>query len=584
MAATETEAAESGKAPNHRARLAGESLLFLGLLAGIAIMLNVVGYHFDLGKADLTESGLWSLSDGSKRVAASLDDRMEITAYYTDNLPAPYSSVEDSVRDLLAEYAAASGGKIHVRIVHPDTDEERQAAEDAGIPAQPYQGIVDDVPTAVQGYSGIVMTYLGDKQTLPNVRSTAGLEYTLTQKIRELIGDKITIGVLTGHDGPTLAEGLTGLRSALPTYDIHEVDAHQAVPADIKALLIIGPETEISEIELRHIDQYVMTGGSVGIFGGGIKLSLQGQPGAEPVQTGLNTLLTHWGVRMHDDIVADAQCSRAPMRGPFGMTVAVPYPPVPTINFDDAAREHPALFRLNTEAFPFTSSLELTDAPHDASVQVLARSSDNSWLMTGAHIDIQPKRPEEWHMEGATGPFPLMVAIQGTLPSAFAVPPISAPDAGVAGNGGVDEPAQSSAPARVLVIGTSAMLRDEFLPQAGPNGERDTSHMAMALNIVDWLAQDDALIAIRAKDVEEPGLDVPSTVRDAYAQAQQAAQAGDREGAEAALQDTSAALDAWRHKKALYRWLNTLGIPFAFGLFGLIRWRMRQARKQSARA
>jgi len=73
-------------------------------------------------------------------------------------------------------------------------------------------------------------------------------------------------------------------------------------------------------------------------------------------------------------------------------------------------------------------------------------------------------------------------------------------------------------------------------------------------------------------------------VRDAYAQAQQAAQAGDREGAEAALQDTSAALDAWRHKKALYRWLNTLGIPFAFGLFGLIRWRMRQAKKQSARA
>ncbi|NOY91926.1 MAG: GldG family protein [Deltaproteobacteria bacterium] len=581
MAATESKATT---AKNQRGRLAGESLLFLSLLIAIAVVLNVIGYHFDMGKVDLTEAGLWSLSDGSKRVAASLDDRMEITAYYTDNLPAPFNTVEESVRDLLAEYAAASGGKIHVRIVHPSTDEERQAAEDAGVPAQPYQGIVDDVPTAVQGYSGIVMTYLGKKQTLPNVRSTAGLEYTLTQKIRELIGDKITIGVLTGHDGPTLTEGLTGLKSALPTYNIQEVDAHQEISHDLKALLIIGPETEISEIELRHIDQYVMGGGSLGVFGGGIKLSLQGQPSAEAVQTGLNALLTHWGVRMHDDLVADAQCSRAPMRGPFGLQVAVPYPPVPVVNFDEAARAHPALFRLNTEAFPFTSSLELTTAPPEASVRVLARSSDNSWLMTGAHMDIQPKRPEEWHFEGASGPFPLMVAIQGTLPSAYAAASVSTPDGGVPSNGGVETPATSTAPARVMVVGTSAMLRDEFLPQSGPNGERDTSRMAMALNIVDWLAQDDALIAIRAKNVEDPGLDVPSAVKNAFAQAQQAAQAGDREGVQAALGQRSAELDKWRHKKAMYRWFNTLGIPFAFGIFGFIRWRMRQARKQSAQA
>ena len=34
-------------------------------------------------------------------------------------------------------------------------------------------------------------------------------------------------------------------------------------------------------------------------------------------------------------------------------------------------------------------------------------------------------------------------------------------------------------------------------------------------------------------------------------------------------------------RKAAYRWMNTLGIPFVFAIFGFVRWRFRQARRKT---
>ena len=38
-------------------------------------------------------------------------------------------------------------------------------------------------------------------------------------------------------------------------------------------------------------------------------------------------------------------------------------------------------------------------------------------------------------------------------------------------------------------------------------------------------------------------------------------------------------MENWNRKKNLYRWGNTLGIPAVFALFGMVRWRVRRARK-----
>jgi ABC-type uncharacterized transport system involved in gliding motility auxiliary subunit len=71
-------------------------------------------------------------------------------------------------------------------------------------------------------------------------------------------------------------------------------------------------------------------------------------------------------------------------------------------------------------------------------------------------------------------------------------------------------PADSGAKAgRVVVVGSSDFASDRFARRAPDN-------LALALNAVDWLAQDEALIGIRSKDRRPPALVYPSeAARDA---------------------------------------------------------------------
>ncbi|HJK99758.1 MAG TPA: hypothetical protein RMF84_21195, partial [Polyangiaceae bacterium LLY-WYZ-14_1] len=293
--------------------------------------------------------------------------------------------------------------------------------------------------------------------------------------------------------------------------------------------------------------------------------------------------------------VADAQAARAPLQTNMGFALPVVHPPLPQVAIDEAQTEHPVLFRLDAIVLPFTAPLEVTDAldaAEDAEVKVLAESTETSWILDGDSIDLSPRDPRQWRGR-KDGPFPLVVAAEGVLPSAFA----GGAGMSTEGAGDAGGPARSTKEVRVLAMGGAFFVRDEALPQANPRtGERPvTSSTAFALNAIDWLAQDSDLIAIRAKNVEDPPIEVPSDVRaaqqaqrEAEQEAAAAAQAGDQEGVEAAVEEATQAedeakeaLESWEARKNLYQWGNMLGIPVAFAIFGVIRWQLRSRRRQN---
>jgi len=72
--------------------------------------------------------------------------------------------------DILSEYEAASDGHMVVRFVSPDTDEEREEAEAAGVQQVQHQHIENDSVSVVEGYRGIVFEYLGNRQAIPVVQ------------------------------------------------------------------------------------------------------------------------------------------------------------------------------------------------------------------------------------------------------------------------------------------------------------------------------------------------------------------------------------------------------------------------------
>lgn len=568
-------------AMNKRTKAATQSLAFLGVIAASIVLLNILGV-FVFGRIDVTKNRLFSLSDGSKRVVQNLEDTLEVNAYFTKDLPPPFNATERYVRDLLDEYAAASGGKVRVRFINPDNDETREAAETEGVQRVAHQKIENDAVQVVEGYRGVVFKYLGERRTIPVIQGTDGLEYEITQTLKQLTGEKIKIGVLGGHEGPTVSDKMNTIRGLLPTYELVDVRATEPIDQSLRALLIVGPETALSEEELRNIDAYVMNGGSLGVFGGTMKVSQEGPDlTAKPADSGINRLLEKWGVKIKNELVADAQCGQMPMRTQLGISIPVAYPPMPVIAFDSEQTAHPVLFRLQQAIMPFVSPLKLTGElknDKDVKITVLGQTSKQSWSLTGDSINLKPRNPREWAPEALTGPMPIAVAIEGKLPSAFAAEAVSSVDSTVPA--GPKGPARAEKPVHVLVLASNSLLRDDFLPPPDRmQGDQLLGFVALPLNAIDWLAQEDELIAIRAKSVEDPVIEVPHTVRLAEQEATAAAKEGDAAGTEKALQKRKEALEDWDAKKARYRLLNITLMPLLFIAFGVIRWQVRKSRR-----
>ncbi len=141
-------------------------------------------------------------------------------------------------------------------------------------------------------------------------------------------------------------------------------------------------------------------------------------------------------------------------------------------------------------------------------------------------------------------------------------------------------PERAEKDVHVFVMASSGLVRDDFLPPADRVEASELSaQVALALNAIDWLAQEDALIAVRAKNVEEPLIAVPATVKAAEDEARAAAKEGDQSGAEEALEKRKEALEDWDSKKARYRILNIALMPLLFIGFGLVRWQLRKKKR-----
>ncbi len=568
-------------AMNKRTRAATQSIAFLGLIAAIIVLLNLLGVFF-FGRIDVTKNRLFSLSEGSKRVVQNLQDDLEVTAYFTKDLPPPFNATERYVRDILDEYQAAAKGKLKVRFINPDNDETRQAAESDGVQRVAHQKIENDAVQVVEGYRGVVFNYLGERRAIGAISGTAGLEYDITQTIKQLVGDKLKLGVLSGHEGPTLAQGLTTLKAMLPTYDVSEVNAASPIDQKYRALLIVAPENALSEDELRNIDAYVMNGGNLGVFGGSLKIKQdQFSLTASPVDSGLNRLLEKWGVKLRDEVVADTRCGQAPLRTNFGISIPVAFPPVPVIDFDEKQMANPIAFRLDQLFTPFTAPLKETGElkkEKDVNLTVIARTTKDSWLIDGDNIDLKPRDPRQWSRSSQRGPFAVAISIDGKLPSAFRPEAVSSTEG--AAPAGPRGPERAVKPVHVFVAGSSGFLRDEFLPPPDRNGDHDlNSSLAFGLNAIDWLAQEDELIAVRAKSVEEPLIEVPTTVKEAESEITDAAKKGDEAGAQAALQKRKAAIEDWDAKKARIKLLNVTLMPLLLLAFGLTRWQLRKKKR-----
>jgi ABC-type uncharacterized transport system involved in gliding motility auxiliary subunit len=242
------------------------------------VAVNVVAEQKLRGtRIDLTENGLYTLSQGTRHVLAKIEEPITLRFYYSPQLGAaapPYGIYAERVRETLQQYTSLAHGKIKFEEIDP---QPFSPAEDRAV-AFGLQGVAL-AQGGDQVYFGLAATNATDDQQIIGFfqpERERFLEYDLTKLIYSLAFPKKTVvGLLSSL--PLEGDFEAAMRGAPLTpyaiyeqmkqlYDIRDVqtDAVQ-IPPEIDVLMIVHPQ-HLSPRTLYTIDQYVMKGGKALVF------------------------------------------------------------------------------------------------------------------------------------------------------------------------------------------------------------------------------------------------------------------------------------------------------------------------------
>lgn len=165
--------------------------LFIILL----ILANVAG-RYSYKRFDLTRVGAYSISKPSKQMVKNLDEKLSITVFFDDNLPAQYKQVHQYLKDLLEEYEIAAGKKMTVSFMDMSKEKNRAFASDFGLREIQIQEVKSTEVGFKQAYMGMVIAYGDSIEKLDGITSADGLEYKITSTVSKMINKVDTLNGL----------------------------------------------------------------------------------------------------------------------------------------------------------------------------------------------------------------------------------------------------------------------------------------------------------------------------------------------------------------------------------------------------
>ncbi len=434
-------------------------LLALGILVAANYILSRQNVRWDL-----TAAQQYSLSDQTRRVLQALEAPIAVLVFARE-------AEFPSYRDRLDEYAYVSS-QVDVEYIDIDRNPVR---------ARQYE---------VQAYGTIVFEYEGRIE-----RTTSIAEQELTNAlIKAVEGEERVVYFVQGHgerdpESDDDRDGYGAVRDALgrDNFRVETVVLAQTgeVPADATVLVVAGPSTDLLPTEAELLRDYLDGGG---------KLLLMLDPqdtGDEPPQPNLIALAGEWGIELGADVVVDASGVGQLLGTDASVPVAASYPPHAIT--DD--------FNLLT-AFPLARSVQPVAGGVSGRIgEVVVETGVRSW----AEADLTQLATGEVTLDedagDVPGPVPIAAVVSQTIDAAE--PPEDADDP--EGDGAAEtEAAQDGeneddddAPlqARLAVFGDSDFASNSAV---GIQGNLD-----LALNTINWLAQQENLIAIRPREPED---------------------------------------------------------------------------------
>lgn len=527
-----------------RTELVVYSLIILGIIA-------VINYLSTLwfSRLDLTEGKEYTISKATKKIMKSLDDIINIKVYCSKNLPQQLQRNVTDIKDMLAEYEAFGGKNLRISWIDPaESDAAKQEARSMGINEMQVQTIEKDKAQVVNGYLGIAVLFADRKEVLPFIQNLRNFEYDLTLAVMKVSRPSTpSVGILKVDTLPEIPpevrrqmgdrlpkqEDRTDVKFA-PLFDklkdnynvatVEEYRKGTPIDSTLKTLVIPGA-VPLSDRSLFEIDQYFMKGGKLIVLASGMRIEMNQYygPMAMKVDSKLLDMLEFYGAKVNADMVVDASCGQVqiPQKfGQFSAYVAVPYPYFVRIGADGFSRGNPAVTPLSEVIMPWPSSISLLvdQAPQSGGASkpaaasssgqsgvtaaILAHSSKKSWTVSGS-IDLNPQQNWQPPSLAAVKSSTLAAHLAGNFKSYFAgktIPPVN--DTAAKDKIAL-QPNSADANRTIVQSNTNGHLvvvaNADFV--SAQNSAPQNS--MMVTNLVDWLSQDENLIAIRSRAIKD---------------------------------------------------------------------------------
>src|SRR6202045_4502459 len=283
-------------------------LIQLILIFFLVSAVNWLGFrHYK--RWDVSRDQKYALSDKTKRFLNTIKGKVRITVFFSPSTP-----ISTDVSSLLTEYQYAAKGKIDIENIDPQRNLSRakemfdkyKVVSDESLLVIDYDGRNKTVKASEMAEMDASGVAFGEP---PRVTIFKG-EQAITSAMIDLVeGKKNTIGYITGHKEPAIAETspaspmLTQQQPASPisvlkTFIENENIKFQElnlfnepqIPADIKTVMIVGPQYDFSDREMKLLRDFWNKQG---------RILLLLDPSAKTPK--LNAFLNELGVKVNDD-------------------------------------------------------------------------------------------------------------------------------------------------------------------------------------------------------------------------------------------------------------------------------------------
>ena len=478
--------------------------------AGLIVFSLLIGWSGNSiqGRFDLTEDKLFTLSPATDEILDELDDILTIEFFESREPPVQVALTARDVGDFLEDFAAGSDGRVKLVRRYPEDDEdELRKAQVAGVPPVQFNVRSQGELQIKSGYLGLAMTYIDQREVMGFINSFDEFEYRLASMIYKMVQeDKKTVAFLTGHGQAGPSGGYQTMAGLLAnSYRVREIDASQDPNIDLSgvdALIIGGPSRPIPEETTNAVRQYITDGGKAMLLIDSFLVD-ESQLVAGPNRNSFRQLPEEFGVIVEDDMVFDLQ-SNETLSFSSGMgNVFLPYPfwlRVPVIDRKVGGN-------VESVILPWASSIGIAESERGRIEVIPILETSEFAAIDFNYGDLRPNAP-----------IFQQVARENLVQSLMGV--------------AIAERADDESAYRLVVFGDSGWISDSIFGQAS----RSEDNIALALNLVDWLAQEDQLAAVRSKVVSSRDLLFSSAT----------------------------------HENAA-RWLNIAGVPLLLIILGAVR-------------